>query len=133
MRIRFTGDFVQLGRQPGEYRLEAGRDRAHRRRRRLLQPVGDGSLFPDGELSDPHDPMLEGYTAQSYHGGDTKQIKHGMMVTGGFYRHPGILVKTVNDARCAFGRAGVLRHRRGLVRARGARSGRAVPADGRAF
>ena len=45
--------------------------------------------------SDPHDPMLESYTAQSYMAAQTKQIKHGVMVTGGLYRYPGILVKTV--------------------------------------
>lgn len=47
-------------------------------------------------FSDPHDPMLEGYTASAFMAAQTKQIKHGLMVTGGFYRHPGILVKTVN-------------------------------------
>jgi F420-dependent oxidoreductase-like protein len=46
--------------------------------------------------SDPHDPMLEGYTAQAFMAAHTKKIKHGLMVTGGFYRHPGILIKTVN-------------------------------------
>jgi F420-dependent oxidoreductase-like protein len=46
--------------------------------------------------SDPHDPMLEGYTAQAFMAAHTRRIKHGLMVTGGFYRHPGILIKTVN-------------------------------------
>ena len=45
--------------------------------------------------SDPHDPMLEGYTAQGFMAAQTKRIKHGLMVTGGFYRYPGILIKTV--------------------------------------
>ncbi len=44
--------------------------------------------------SDPHDPMLEGYTASAFMAAQTKRIKHGLMVTGGFYRHPGILIKT---------------------------------------
>ncbi len=46
-------------------------------------------------FSDPHDPMLEGYTASAYMAAQTKRIKHGLMVTGGFYRHPGILIKTM--------------------------------------
>ncbi len=52
-------------------------------------------FFQMERYSDPHDPMLESYTAQSYMAAQTKQIKHGVMVTGGLYRHPGILVKTV--------------------------------------
>lgn len=46
-------------------------------------------------FSDPHDPMLEGYTAQGFMAAQTKRIRHGLMVTGGFYRYPGILIKTV--------------------------------------
>ncbi len=46
-------------------------------------------------FADPHDPMLEGYTASAFMAAQTKRIKHGLMVTGGFYRHPGILIKTV--------------------------------------
>src|SRR5215475_3252407 len=46
--------------------------------------------------SDPHDPMLEGYTAQAFMAANTKHTKHGLMVTGGLYRHPGLLIKTVN-------------------------------------
>jgi F420-dependent oxidoreductase-like protein len=46
--------------------------------------------------SDPHDPMLEGYTASAFMAAQTKRIRHGLMVTGGLYRHPGILIKTVN-------------------------------------
>jgi len=40
-------------------------------------------------------PMLEGYSAISYLAAVTQQIKVGLMVTGNFYRHPGILIKTV--------------------------------------
>ncbi len=41
------------------------------------------------------EPMLEAYTALSYMAAVTKKVKLGTMVTGSFYRHPGILVKTV--------------------------------------
>ncbi len=40
-------------------------------------------------------PMLEGYTTVSYLAAVTQRIKLGLLVTGAFYRHPGILVKTV--------------------------------------
>lgn len=40
-------------------------------------------------------PMLEAYTALSYMAAVTKRARLGTMVTGSFYRHPGILVKTV--------------------------------------
>jgi len=53
-------------------------------------------FFQMESYSDPHDPMLEGYTAQAFMAANTKKIRHGLMVTGGFYRHPGILIKTVN-------------------------------------
>ncbi len=53
-------------------------------------------FFQMQSFSDPHDPMLESYTAQSFMAAQTKHIKHGVMVTGGFYRFPGILIKTVN-------------------------------------
>lgn len=53
-------------------------------------------FFQMQSYSDPHDPMLEGYTASAFMAAQTKRIRHGLMVTGGFYRHPGILVKTVN-------------------------------------
>ena len=53
-------------------------------------------FFQMEAYSDPHDPMLEGYTTQAFMAANTKKIKHGLMVTGGFYRHPGILIKTVN-------------------------------------
>jgi F420-dependent oxidoreductase-like protein len=43
----------------------------------------------------PEAPMLEGYSIMSYLAAVTRQIKLGLEVTGNFYRHPGILVKTV--------------------------------------
>jgi len=41
------------------------------------------------------EPMLEAYSALSYIAGVTEKVKLGTMVTGSFYRNPGILVKTV--------------------------------------
>lgn len=46
-------------------------------------------------FSDPHDPMLEGYTTAAYLAALTERIKLGLLVTGVIYRFPGILVKTV--------------------------------------
>ena len=43
----------------------------------------------------PEEPMLEGYTALAYMAAITKNVKLGTMVTGSFYRHPGVLVKMV--------------------------------------
>jgi len=43
----------------------------------------------------PEAPMLEGYNTISYLAAITQHIKVGLMVTGNFYRHPGILIKTV--------------------------------------
>ncbi len=43
----------------------------------------------------PEAPMLEGYSTMSYLAAVTQPIKVGLMVTGNFYRHPGILIKTV--------------------------------------
>jgi len=43
----------------------------------------------------PEAPMLEGYSTISYLAAVTRRIKLGLMVTGNFYRHPGILIKTV--------------------------------------
>jgi F420-dependent oxidoreductase-like protein len=40
--------------------------------------------------------MLEGYTALSYLAGVTQRVRLGTLVTGVTYRHPGVLVKTVN-------------------------------------
>jgi F420-dependent oxidoreductase-like protein len=46
-------------------------------------------------FGDPTSPMLEGYTAITYMAAFTQKIRVGLMVTGAFYRHPGILVKMV--------------------------------------
>lgn len=43
----------------------------------------------------PEAPMLEGYSAISYLAAVTRRVRLGLMVTGSFYRHPGLLVKTV--------------------------------------
>lgn len=39
------------------------------------------------------DPMLEGYTTISYLAALTERVRLGLMVTGAFYRYPGLLVK----------------------------------------
>jgi F420-dependent oxidoreductase-like protein len=41
------------------------------------------------------DPMLEGYTTLSHLSAVTRDIKLGLLVTGSFYRPPGLLVKMV--------------------------------------
>jgi F420-dependent oxidoreductase-like protein len=46
-------------------------------------------------LGAAEEPMLEAYTALGYIAGVTSRIKLGTMVTGGTYRQPGLLVKTV--------------------------------------
>lgn len=51
---------------------------------------GIGSAWGEPEV-----PMLEGYTAISHMAAVTHDIQVGLMVTGAFYRHPGILIKTV--------------------------------------
>ena len=100
MRIGLQVMYVQLAGQPAEYRLAAGEIA------RAADDAGFSSLwvmdhfFQMESFSDPHDPMLESYTAQSFMAAQTKQIKHGVMVTGGFYRHPGILIKTVTRSTC---------------------------------
>jgi F420-dependent oxidoreductase-like protein len=43
----------------------------------------------------PEAPMLEDYNTISYLAAVTQHIKVGLMVTGNFYQHPGILIKTV--------------------------------------
>lgn len=49
-----------------------------------------------GELLGPQeDPMLEGYTTLGYLAGVTEIMKLGTLVTGAFYRNPGLLVKAV--------------------------------------
>ncbi|MEA3441256.1 MAG: LLM class F420-dependent oxidoreductase [Chloroflexota bacterium] len=40
-------------------------------------------------------PMLEGYSTMSYLAAATERTKVGLLVTGAFYRHSGILIKTV--------------------------------------
>lgn len=44
----------------------------------------------------PDVPMLEGYTTIAHMAAVTHQIRLGLMVTGAFYRYPGILIKTVS-------------------------------------
>jgi F420-dependent oxidoreductase-like protein len=43
----------------------------------------------------PEAPMLEGYTTLAYMAAATRQLRLGVLVTGAFYRHPGVLIKTV--------------------------------------
>jgi len=50
--------------------------------------VGQGYGAPD-------EPMLEAYTALAYMAAVTRNVRLGTMVTGSFYRHPGVLVKMV--------------------------------------
>ncbi|MCK4582679.1 LLM class F420-dependent oxidoreductase [Candidatus Bathyarchaeota archaeon] len=53
-------------------------------------------FFQIGSGHGPVDaPMLEGYTALSYMAAVTRNVKLGLMVTGAFYRYPGILVKQI--------------------------------------
>lgn len=53
-------------------------------------------FFQIGEPFGPVEaPMLEGYTTLAYLAALTRRIKLGLMVTGAFYRPPGLLVKTV--------------------------------------
>ena len=82
-------------------------------------------------MGDPAQPMLEAYSALSYLAASTTRVKLGALVTGVIYRHPGALIKTVTSARRAEWRTRGAGHRRGLVRARGARTRTAVPADER--
>ena len=63
--------------------------------------VGQGYGAPD-------EPMLEGYTALAYMAAVTSKVKLGTMVTGCFYRHPGILVKTVTTLDVLSGGRGML-------------------------
>lgn len=51
---------------------------------------GIGSAWGEAEV-----PMLEGYTTLGYLAAATQQIRLGLLVTGAFYRHPGLLIKTV--------------------------------------
>ena len=56
----------------------------------------------------PEEPMLEGYTALAYMAAVTSRVRLGTMVTGCFYRHPGILVKTVTSLDVLSGGRGML-------------------------
>lgn len=56
----------------------------------------------------PEEPMLEGYTALAYMAAVTSRVRLGTMVTGCFYRHPGILVKTVTTLDILSGGRGML-------------------------
>jgi alkanesulfonate monooxygenase SsuD/methylene tetrahydromethanopterin reductase-like flavin-dependent oxidoreductase (luciferase family) len=50
-----------------------------------------------GEIHGPwEDPMLEGYSTIAYLAAKTQRIKLGLLVTCGFFRPPGLLVKTVS-------------------------------------
>jgi len=56
----------------------------------------------------PEEPMLEGYTALAYMAAVTRDVKLGTMVTGSFYRHPGVLVKMVTTLDVLSGGRGIL-------------------------
>jgi hypothetical protein len=50
-----------------------------------------------GEIHGPwEDPMLEGYSTIAYLAAKTQRIKLGLLVTCGFFRPPGLLIKTVS-------------------------------------
>lgn len=57
---------------------------------------------------DPEEPMLEAYAALAYMAAMTSRVKLGTMVTGAFYRYPGILVKTVTTLDVLSGGRGIL-------------------------
>jgi len=57
--------------------------------------VPDHFFRSEGVWGPVEAPMLEGYSTMSYLAAVTQRIKVGLMVTGNFYRHPGILIKTV--------------------------------------
>jgi F420-dependent oxidoreductase-like protein len=52
-------------------------------------------FFQIPPIGDVTEPMLEGYSALSFAAGITERISLGTLVTGGTYRYPGILIKTV--------------------------------------
>lgn len=53
---------------------------------------------------EPHDPMLEAYTALGYLAPLTSRVRLGVMVTSALYRHPGYLIKTVTTLDVLSGR-----------------------------
>ncbi|MGE3448111.1 MAG: LLM class F420-dependent oxidoreductase [Microbacteriaceae bacterium] len=53
-------------------------------------------FFQMEQFQTAHDPMLEGYTTLGYLAASTERVRLGTVVTGVTYRHPGLLVKTVN-------------------------------------
>ena len=76
----------------------------------------------------PEHEMLEGWMMLAHAAAVTERVTLGTLVTGVTYRHPGLLVKTVDDARCPLRRTCLVRDRCGLERA-GARGPRgALPA-----
>jgi F420-dependent oxidoreductase-like protein len=56
----------------------------------------------------PEEPMMEGYTALAYMAAVTRNVKLGTMVTGAFYRHPGVLIKMVTTLDVLSGGRGIL-------------------------
>lgn len=52
-------------------------------------------FFQISHVGKPEEPMLEGYSALSFLAAVTKRVTLGTLVTGVFYRYPGILAKTV--------------------------------------
>ena len=62
--------------------------------------------FQMENLGGPAAPMLEAYATLSYVAGITERIRLSALVTGGTYRHPGLLAKTVSTLdRLSGGRA----------------------------
>jgi len=57
---------------------------------------------------EPEEPMLEAYTALAYMAAVTQNVRLGSMVTGAFYRHPGVLVKMVTTLDVMSGGRGIL-------------------------
>lgn len=57
---------------------------------------------------EPVEPMLEAYTALAYMAAVTRRVNLGTLVTGAFYRYPGVLVKTVTTLDILSGGRGML-------------------------
>jgi F420-dependent oxidoreductase-like protein len=49
-----------------------------------------------GEFGPAEEPMLEGYSTIAYVAALTQKIRLGVLVTGSFYRYPGLLIKAVS-------------------------------------